>query len=128
MTLLRKNLLNKALKLIPSENYLYYQFKEDEINELGIKTPAYYNPVLIKGSVQSVENSLYQQLGLSQEKNYKIFYGAKSINGNATQNQPDKFLYDGKIYETVKITNWFNYDGWSGVLTVEKKDERLNDT
>ena len=124
MTLLRSNLLKKALKLIPSENYLYYQFLGETVNELGISVPTYADPITITGSVQSPENSMYNQLGLSLDKNYKIFYGAISINGNETQSQPDRFLYDGRLFETVKNTNWFNYDGWSGVLAIEVKETR----
>ena len=126
MSLLRNNLLKKALKLIPSENYLYYEFLSDTVNELGIKTPIYAEPKPISGSVQSPENSLYQQLGLSLDKNYKIFYGAVSIKGNESQPQPDRFLYDGKLFEVVKNTNWFNYDGWGGVLAIEIKNTREN--
>lgn len=124
MTLLTKNLLKKALKLIPPESYLYYQYLGESVNEIGISVPSYADPIAIVGSVQSPENSMYNQLGLSLDKNYKIFYGAISINGNETQNQPDRFLYDGRIFETVKNTNWFNYDGWSGVLAVEIKRDR----
>jgi hypothetical protein len=124
MTLLRSNLLKKALRLILPESYLYYQYLGESVNEIGISVPSYADPITITGSVQSPENSMYNQLGLSLDKNYKIFYGATSINGNETQNQPDRFLYDGRIFETVKNTNWFNYDGWSGVLAVEIKRDR----
>ena len=127
MTLLRSNLLKKALKLIPPESYLYYQYQGESVNEIGIRVPTYADPITITGSVQSPENSMYNQLGLSLDKNYKIFYGAISINGNETQNQPDRFLYDGRLFETVKNTNWFNYDGWSGVLAVELKETRENE-
>ena len=125
MSLLRSNLLKKALRIIPKESYLYYKFLENTVNELGIEVASYADPVTIDfGSVQSPENSLYQQLGLDFDKNYKIFYGAVEIKGNELQPQPDRFLYDGKLFETVKNTNWFNYDGWCGVLAVELKENR----
>lgn len=123
MSLLRSNLLKKALKLIPKESFIYYRFIEDSINDFGIKTPLYQDPIIVKGSVQSPENSLYQQLGLSFEKNYKIFYGDIKIQGNEAQSQPDKILYDNKTFDVIKNTNWYNYDGWCGVLTVEVKRE-----
>ena len=121
MSLLRSNLLKKALRLIPGETYQYIKYLGEEVNAMGIKVPAYSEPVIIKGSVQSPENSLYEQMGLSLEKNYKIFYGSTDIRGNETQPQPDKFIYDGRTFETVKNSNWFNYDGWCGVLAVEIK-------
>jgi len=123
--MLRTNLLNKALKLIPPESFEYEQYTGQTTNSMGINVPTYALPVTVKGSVQSPENSLYEQMGLSLEKNYKIFYSSLDIKGNELQPQPDRFYYDGKTYETVKNSNWFNYDGWSGVLAVEVKRKRL---
>lgn len=120
--MLRTNLLQKALRLIPGENFQYLKFQGDTVNSFGVSVPSYAAPVTITGSVQSPENSLYQQMGLDLDKNYKIFYGSLDINGNETQTQPDRFIYDGKTFETVKNTNWFNYDGWCGVLAVERKN------
>lgn len=130
MSLLRSNLLKKALKLIPGESYQYLKYKDEEPNALGVMVATYEDAVTItpaNGMVQAPENSLYQQMGLDLDKNYKIFYGAVSIKGNEEKPQPDRFIYDGKTYETVKNTDWFNYDGWCGVLAVEIKRDRLND-
>lgn len=129
MSLLRNNLLRKALTLIPGETYQYLKYIDEEPNAMGINIPTYADPVTItpaNGIVQSPENSLYQQLGLSLDKNYRIFYATTSILGNEAQPQPDKFLYDGKVFETVRNTDWFNYDGWCGVLAVEVKRDRAN--
>ena len=127
MSLLRNNLLKKALKLIPGESYQYFKFEREEVNSFGISVPVYAAPKTItpqNGMVQSPENSVYQQLGLSLDKNYKIFYGAISIQGNETQKQPDRFLYQNKTFETVRNADWFTYDGWCGVLAVEIKRDR----
>lgn len=126
MSLLRKNLLKKALKLIPSETYQYLKYDTETTNALGIKVATYKEPVIIKGSVQSPENSIYEQMGLSLEKNYKVFYGAIDIKGNEQKPQPDRFIYYDKTYEVVKNSDWFNYDGWCGVLAVEIKQKRNN--
>lgn len=123
--MLRQNLLNIALKLIPGESFTYYRYKGETIDTMGRKIPSYEEGQVIYGSVQSLDNSLYQQLGLDLAKNYKIFYGADDIKGNAEQSQPDKFEYAGKTYEIVRNANWFNYDGWAGVLAVEIKKDRL---
>lgn len=124
MSLLRSNLLQKALRLIPGENYQYLKYLGEEVNSMGIKIPSYATEITIYGSVQSPENSLYQQMGLSLDKNYKIFYGPEAIKGNEAQPQPDKFIYDGKTFTTVKNSDWFIYDGWCGVLAVEEKRDR----
>lgn len=124
MSILRSNLLKQALNLIPGESYEYLKYKSDEVNDLGISVATYEEAVTVtpdNGIVQSLENSLYQQLGLDLEKNYKIFYGALNIKSNETQEHPDRFIYKGATYETVRNTNWFEYDGWSGVLAVEVK-------
>lgn len=129
MSLLRNNLLKKALKLIPGESYQYLKYQGEQINALGISVPSYAEAVTItpaNGMVQSPDNSIYSQLGLSLDKNYKIFYGAVSILGNEAQPQPDRFIYDGKVFETIRNADWFNYDGWCGVLAVELKRDRNN--
>lgn len=129
MSLLRNNLLKQALKLIPGESYQYLEYIDETTNAMGIKVATYADAVTITpdmGMAQSPENSLYQQLGLSLDKDYKIFYGAVNIQGNEEQPQPDRFIYQGKTYETVRNTNWFNYDGWCGVLAVEVKRKRGN--
>lgn len=129
MSLLRGNLLKKALKLIPGESFQYLKYLGEQPNSFGVMIPTYADAVNIEpsnGIVQSPDNSLYQQLGLDLEKNYKIFYASTAIKGNEAQPQPDRFIYNGKIFETVKNTDWFNYDGWCGVLAVEVKRERNN--
>lgn len=129
MNLLRNNLLKLALKVIPGESYEYLKYEGEQVNALGIKVPTYADAQTItsdSGIVQSPENSVYQQLGLSLDKNYKIFYGAVDIQGNEEQPQPDRFIYKDKTYETIRNSNWFDYDGWSGVLAVEIKRDRNN--
>jgi hypothetical protein len=126
MSLLRSNLLQKALRLIPGESFQYLKFLGEQANAMGIKVPTYATPITVFGSVQSPENSLYQQLGLDLDKNYKLFYGSTAIKGNETQPQPDKFIYEGKTFETVRNSDWFTYDGWCGVLAVEIKRDRNN--
>ena len=126
--MLRTNLLQRALSLIPGESYTYYKYMGETVNTMGIAVPSFADGKTITGSVQSPDNSLYQQMGLSLDKNYKIFYGSEDIKGNALQPQPDRFKYDGAMYEVVRNANWFNYDGWCGVLAVEiKKDRLIND-
>lgn len=125
MSLLRSNLLNRALTLIPGETYTYYQYIGETVNTMGISVPTYADGVVIKGSVQSPENAVYQQMGLSLDKNYKIFYGSIDIKGNALQSQPDRFEYNGATYEVVRNSHWFIYDGWCGILAVEIKKDRL---
>ncbi len=127
--MLRQNLLKKALRLIPGESYQYYKFKSEEVNSFGVSVPTDEDAVTItpaNGIVQSPENSLFQQMGLDLDRNYKIFYGAVSIKGNEAQEHPDKFIYKGLTYETVRNTDWFDYDGWCGVLAVEIKKDRNN--
>ena len=123
--MLRTNLLNKALTLIPGETFIYYQYQGETVNAMGIKVPTYADGITVKGSVQSPENSVYQQMGLSLDKNYKMFYGSINIKGNALQPQPDRFEYNGGLYEVIRNAHWYIYDGWCGVLAVEIKKDRL---
>lgn len=124
MNLLRQNLLKQALKLIPPEKFEYLKFKSETVNSFGISLPTYAEPVTVSGSAQTPELYLYQQLGLELEKNYRTFYASIDIKGNEVNPQPDRFIYKGRVYEVVKNSPWFEYDGWCGVLAVELKELR----
>ena len=41
MSLLRSNLLNRALTLIPGESFQYLKFKSEQANSMGVKVPTY---------------------------------------------------------------------------------------
>lgn len=127
MGLNNQNLLQTALGVIPKQSFQYQKYQGNMINEFGISVPVYSAPVDVKGSVQSVELSLYSGLGLDMEQNYRQIYVSVDIKGNESQPMPDRFIISGSTWEVVKNSPWYEYNGWCGVLAVEVKELREND-
>ena len=124
MSLNNLNLLKAALEFIPKQSFKYMKYLGNKINDFGISVPEYSDPVEIKGSVQSVELSLYSQLGLDMAQNYRQIYVSEDICGNEKQPQPDRFIIENSTWEIVKNAPWFKYNGWCGALVVEIKELR----
>ena len=47
MSLLRNNLLQKALKVIPGESYQHLQYQGEAINSMGISVPIYSDAITV---------------------------------------------------------------------------------
>ena len=124
MSLNNLNLLKTALEVIPKQSLKYLKYLGNKINDFGISVPEYSEPVEVRGSVQSIELSLYSQLGLDMAQNYRQIYVSEDIRGNEKQPQPDRFVFDNSTWEIVKNTPWFEYNGWCGALVLEIKELR----
>lgn len=118
------NLLNQALKVIPNQTFTYYKFKKVEVNDIGIKTNSYEQPVTMQGSVQAVSQDMYEKLGLDWSKKYISVHASIDIrNMDNEQPVPDKIEWNGKVYLVTKQTNWYTQDGWNKVIAVEQTED-----
>lgn len=115
------NLLEEALQIIPASVFRLQKFIGNTTNERGLDIAEYAAPVEVRGSVQDMDGSLYQELGLDLSKNYRTFYGSKLMEGlgRNIQAMPDRIIYDGKIWEVVNAAHWYGYNGWTYVIGVE---------
>lgn len=116
------NLLNQAFKLIPQQDFQYCKWESKTVNEQGIMINSYATPVAYKGSIQAVEQALYEKLGLDWEKQYRMVYASVFMHGvdvSSDQNTPDRLLFEGKRWKVIRNTPWYSADGWCGVLVVE---------
>lgn len=116
------DLLALAMTVIPPEKIRLYKGGEMSVDEYGIERPEYAEAEEIKASVQAVNNQMYQTFGLDLQKNYKLVYASVKLAGINSQAVPDRVEYDGKYYDVVRETDWTTYNGWSGVLVVEVKE------
>ena len=118
------NILQAALMLIPKQTFKYSKFLGNEINSFGVGVPKYADPVLVRGSVQAVDLSLYKVACLDMTKNYRQIYVPLDVHGNDEYSQPDRFIINDSIWEVVSSVPWYEYNGWCGVLVVEIKELR----
>lgn len=119
------NLLNQALTLIPKQTFTYIKYQGQTVNELGIKQDVYDTGIEFQGSVQAIEQAMYEKLGLQWSKKYIQIYSSLDIrNTDNQQVSPDKVIWHGKEYIVTKVTNWYLQDGWTNIIAVENTEEQ----
>jgi hypothetical protein len=119
MTVPGSNLLKRAARLIRLQEVAYYQDAGRTTNAIGIDQTVYQPPVTIKGSVQAVPLSAYQELGLDFGKNYVTLYTQTPLIGVERDVSGDVFTYNSKVYQVKSPTDWNAQDGWNAVLAVQ---------
>lgn len=119
------NLLNQALTLIPKQTFTYCKFAGTTVNDEGIKQDTYETGIEFQGSVQAIEQAMYEKLGLQWSKKYIQIYSSLDIrNTDNQQVSPDKIIWHGKEYIVTKVTNWYLQDGWTNIIAVENTEEQ----
>lgn len=116
------NLLNIALTAIGRQSFDYYAFSSRTPNAQGIDVTAYKLPVTLSGSVQPVPQNLLNQYGLDTQRSYMTFFVSRDILEVDRDVSGDQFFFNGKVYQCLSITDWFNIDGWVPVLSVRVPD------
>lgn len=119
------NLLNQALSIIPKQKFTFCKFKSQTVNDYGIKQDVYETGIEFEGSVQAVEQAMYEKLGLEWSKKYIQVYSSLDIrNMDNDQVSPDKIIWNGKEYIVIKVTNWYLQDGWTNIIAVENTEDQ----
>lgn len=113
------NLYALAATVIAQQLVQYYQDNGRTTNTLGLDVTAYLPAVDLRGSVQAVPRSKYEQLGLDMQKNYITFYTMKNVLDLERDVSGDQIVYAGVRYECISANDWFAMDGWVGVLCAE---------
>jgi hypothetical protein len=113
-----------ALRLIAPQTIDYYASTGRVTNSIGLDVPSFADPVTLANvSVQPVDKTKYEALGLDFGKNYVTLYiqqGVISIQRG--EEGGDEFIYDGVRYHLTGNTNWKPQDGWNGAICVAITD------
>lgn len=113
------NLLNQAFRVIPQQTFTYYKYKGNTISDEGNIVGDYEAGIDFKGSVQAVDNKMYQQFGLDFSKKYIQIFSSLNIQNVEGQEMPDKVKWNGKDYNVVNCSDWYIQDGWTNIIAVE---------
>lgn len=128
------NLLRQAMRVIKPLPIEYKKYRERELNDFGSWVTSYDDPVVIKASVQAIDRSRYERMGLDFSKNYVMIYTSHDIGAVVRDKTPDQFILpNGRTYTAVNVTDWYGLDGqwvtgkpgWSGVMAVEGPAEAM---
>jgi len=113
------NILAQALTVIHPMPVKYFQFTGRGVNDIGLDVSTYADPITVYGSVQAVNRSVYENLGLDWQKNYVNLFMKRLITDINRNQSGDQIEWMGRRFECKSETNWYNIDGWVEVLCVD---------
>lgn len=114
-----QNILNMALTVIAKQQITYYQFVSRTPNIIGQDVTTYAAPVTLVGSWQPVPRKLYITYGLDLQKDYFTFYTSNNLLDITRDVSGDQISFMGRRYQVESDNDWFQLDGWKGVLCVD---------
>lgn len=114
------NLLAQAMTLIRPQVVRYYR-------DIGRVTSATGRDVTTRaggvdvpgGSLQAVPLTRYESMGLDYKKKYVTWFVSLNVVGIDRDRSGDQFAYNGRRYDVVGESNWFQQDGWVGVVGID---------
>ena len=110
------DLLDIASQMIALQDVNYYKALSRAANDVGQYVTAYYDPVIINGSMQPIAKNLYDSYGLDLQKTYFNFYTSNDLIDLQRNVSEDQIQLDSDKYQCESATNWFKFDGWKAVL------------
>lgn len=114
------NLLRSALRLLGNQTVAHLPWTGRTTSPTGRDVSTYgAGVVYTEGSVQAVPRERYADMGLDYTKKYVTWFVPAVIRGVERDRSPDRFSYNGFLYEVVDVTAWNAQDGWNEVLGVE---------
>jgi hypothetical protein len=113
------NLLAMALGVIGQQSVQWSRYIGMTTTTAGVERPTWADPVTISGSLQPVDTSLLQQLGLDWTRNYVTFFAPAEFREIERDQSSDRITYGGRTYQVVSKTAWWQQDGWEKVICVE---------
>lgn len=112
------NLLNMAFTVIAKQTITYYRATGRTLNNVGQDVTTYAPGVTVLGSFQPVPRKLYELYGLDLQKSYFTFYASSNIIDVTRDVSGDQLSFKDERYQCESNNDWFQIDGWKGVLCV----------
>ena len=113
------NLLNMALTMIAQQSVMHYRYLDRVLNDAGEFVTGFAEPVEIEGcSVQAVDRSKYDEMGLDVTKRYYTWFAPTSIQDPGRNISGDQIEWGGMRLEVQGDTPWYNLDGWDSALVL----------
>lgn len=113
------NLLNVAFGAIAQQRLLFIKALSRTLDESGKWVTSYADPVPVNASWQPVGDAAYNELGLDMDKSYFTAFVRFTPVGNNRGMSPDRFAFQGRLYEAESVTPWGGIDGWSYATCVD---------
>jgi hypothetical protein len=112
------NIYKYATQVLATTPISYYAANPRSTNDVGQYVVTYATAVTIRGSLQPVPKTAYQQLGLDFQRSYYYFYTPTNVKEFARDVSGDQFVYNSQRFQVLSATDWLTIDGWKSVLAV----------
>jgi len=113
------NLFNQAMTVFTPQEVTWFAASGRTVMDSGKYANSYATPVIIRGSLQSINRKLFQQMGLDLNKTYKNLYTNDPAFDVDRGRPGDRFHYAGRVYDAIGSNDWFSQDGWKLVTLVD---------
>ena len=123
MTVPGMNLLRMASTIILKQPIKYYRALGRILNSIGEDVTQYAPYKTIYGSWQPVPRRLYEQFGLDFQKDYFMLYTSNNVIDVGRDVSGDQVSFRGQRYQCESNNEWYQLDGWSGILCVHIGDD-----
>ena len=113
------NLLGMALRYIQPQALQLRAFVSRADNAAGDTVATFAPPVGISGSMQPVDNKLYQALGLNLAKKYWTLYVFGDVQPTARDRDGDLVIFGGVTCQCESERNWSSVGEYRKIICVE---------
>ena len=113
------NLLRQASRAIKFTGVKFVKFEGRTQNDARQWVNSYAAPAPLRASVQAIQRSQYQDLGLDFQKDYIKIWASANLIDLARDYSGDLFCYGGRKYQLIDNTNWKLQDGWASALAID---------
>ena len=124
------NLLEEVLPIInnviepTTGTFQFRSMTGETINEIGTPIPSWSEWTTCQGTVQPVNRSRYEALGLDWSKKYVNAWGSCHMTTVDDARQPDQILWRGMLWNVTAVDQWDPHNGWVHVTACQ--DKRYN--
>ena len=126
------NILKSALSIIGSHTVKIRIATGTAVNDAGVPTVTYSEPIAVSGSVQpgivssfggkNISEKDYKDMGLDWTRSYITVWipdvGLKPIHDRKSA---DTVEYNGRIYNILQLADWETQNGWKRCYCAERK-------
>ena len=121
------NLLEQVLPIIynivepATGSFKFRSMVSEEVNEIGVPVPTFSAWGECMGTVQPVNRSRYDALGLDWSKKYVNAWGSITLNTVDMDKQPCQILWQGYLWNVTSVDQWDPHNGWCHVMACQDK-------
>jgi len=113
------NVLNVALNVLGSQDVGFRRYLNTTITDDGIREDTFAPAITVKGAAQQMSSALVQKLKLDSNKQHMKFWLPADVTMVEPPKGNDVIIYNGYNWAIIEQEDWYNYNGWVGVVAVK---------